>query len=213
MCEWLWAVLWFAGMLCCGAIRCCCLSSVVTQDLTSDGSLKGNSLANLSALLTLQRAEEVYGFQPDKFGLTEAEAADIAGVFARFDVNEDGQLEQSELRNLWWVSFNTGWSGVGWCDVGWRRVGWLGGSGVCWRVLRGQTEWKQLNVPVPALCCCVLCVMFFPLSVPACLLFFHLPPHSSQLGTDISEAEAKEAVRVLDESNTGYVQFADFVEW
>lgn len=54
-----------------------------TQELGSDGSLKGSSsLANLSALLTLQRAEEVYGFQPDKYGLTEAEAADIAGVCA-----------------------------------------------------------------------------------------------------------------------------------
>lgn len=71
------------------------------QVLGSDGSLKGNSLANLSALLTLQRAEEVYGFVPEKYGLTEAEAADIAMVFSRFDVNEDGQLEQSELRSLW----------------------------------------------------------------------------------------------------------------
>jgi hypothetical protein len=54
------------------------------QELGSDGSLKGSSsLANLSALLTLQRAEEVYGFQPDKYGLTEAEAADIAGVLGQ----------------------------------------------------------------------------------------------------------------------------------
>lgn len=71
--------------------------------LGSDGSLKGSSLSNLSAYLTLQRAEEVYGFKPEQYGLTEAEAADIAGVFSRFDINEDGQLEQSELRNLWWV--------------------------------------------------------------------------------------------------------------
>jgi len=61
-------------------------------------------LANLSAYLTLQRAEEVYGFVPDQYGLTEAQAADIAGVFSQFDVNEDGQLEQSELRQLWWVA-------------------------------------------------------------------------------------------------------------
>jgi Ca2+-binding EF-hand superfamily protein len=54
--------------------------------------------------LTLQRAEEVYGFVPDQYGLTEAQAADIAGVFSQFDVNEDGQLEQSELRQLWWVA-------------------------------------------------------------------------------------------------------------
>lgn len=36
---------------------------------------------------------------------------------------------------------------------------------------------------------------------------------SSQLGTDISGDEAKEAVRILDESKTGYIQFGDFVEW
>lgn len=36
---------------------------------------------------------------------------------------------------------------------------------------------------------------------------------SAQLGTEISQAEAKEAIRILDSSNTGYIQFADFVEW
>jgi Ca2+-binding EF-hand superfamily protein len=36
---------------------------------------------------------------------------------------------------------------------------------------------------------------------------------SSKLGTDISDGEAKEAVRILDESKSGYIQFADFVEW
>lgn len=36
---------------------------------------------------------------------------------------------------------------------------------------------------------------------------------SSQLGTDISEAEAKEAVRILDDTSSGYIQFADFAEW
>jgi hypothetical protein len=67
------------------------------QDITAGAS----SLANLSAYLTLQRAEEMYGFEPAKFGLSEAQAADIAGVFSRFDTNEDGRLEQSELRRLW----------------------------------------------------------------------------------------------------------------
>jgi hypothetical protein len=72
--------------------------------LGSDGSLKaGSSLSNLSAYLALQRAEEQFGFAPDKYGLTEAEAANIAGVFDRYDTNEDGKLEQSELRNLWCV--------------------------------------------------------------------------------------------------------------
>jgi Ca2+-binding EF-hand superfamily protein len=38
-------------------------------------------------------------------------------------------------------------------------------------------------------------------------------PCSAKLGSDISEAEAKEAVRILDEGKSGYIQFADFVEW
>lgn len=33
-----------------------------------------------------------------------------------------------------------------------------------------------------------------------------LPCCSSQLGSDISEAEAKEAVRILDSGSTGYIQ-------
>lgn len=102
------------------------------QDIASGGT----SLANLSAYLTLQRAEELYGFEPAKYGLSEAQAADIAGVFSRYDTNEDGKLEKSELRQL-----------------------------------------------------------------------------CSQLGTDISDAEAKEAVRILDSGSTGYIQFGDFVEW
>lgn len=73
------------------------------QDITPGGE-GPSSLANLSAYLTLQRAEEVYGFQPEKYGLSEAQAADIAGVFSQFDANEDGRLEQSELRVLWWVA-------------------------------------------------------------------------------------------------------------
>lgn len=72
---------------------------LVVQGISKNGSV--GSLANLSAYLTLQRAEEVYGFEPAKYGLSEAEAADIAGVFSRFDTNEDGRLEQSELRQLW----------------------------------------------------------------------------------------------------------------
>jgi hypothetical protein len=67
------------------------------QDIASGGT----SLANLSAYLTLQRAEELYGFEPAKYGLSEAQAADIAGVFSRYDTNEDGKLEKSELRQLW----------------------------------------------------------------------------------------------------------------
>ena len=40
-----------------------------------------DTLASLSAYLTLQRAQEAYGFDPARYGLTDKEAAKIAGVF------------------------------------------------------------------------------------------------------------------------------------
>jgi hypothetical protein len=67
----------------------------------SDSQDTTDSFKNLSAYLALQRAEERYGFDPSKFGLSEKEALRIAAVFAEFDVNDDGQLELSELRTLW----------------------------------------------------------------------------------------------------------------
>lgn len=66
-----------------------------------NGTLEKSTLANLSAYLTLQRAEDKYGFQPSKYGLSEAQAADVAGVFSAFDRNDDGRLELSELKTLW----------------------------------------------------------------------------------------------------------------
>jgi len=42
----------------------------------------------------------VYGFKPEAFGLTEAQAADIALIFARYDTNDDGRLDLGELRRL-----------------------------------------------------------------------------------------------------------------
>lgn len=51
------------------------------------------------------------------------------------------------------------------------------------------------------------------LSMLLLLLLSLLLACSSKLGSDIDEAEAKEAVRILDESKSGYIQFADFVEW
>jgi Ca2+-binding EF-hand superfamily protein len=47
-----------------------------------------------------------------------------------------------------------------------------------------------------------------------CLALFCLQfACSRRLGTEISDAEAKEAIRILDSSNTGYILFGDFVEW
>ena len=67
----------------------------------SDSQDATDTLKNLSAYLALQRAEERYGFDPSRYGLSEPEALRIAAVFAEFDVNDDGKLELSELRTLW----------------------------------------------------------------------------------------------------------------
>jgi hypothetical protein len=71
-----------------------------------------DTLASLSAYLTLQRAKELYGFDPAKYGLTEAQAANVAGVFARFDSNDDGRIDLYELRALWCVVLSV-WGRVG----------------------------------------------------------------------------------------------------
>ena len=53
--------------------------------------------------MTLSYAENNFGFEPSKYGLTEEEAKDIAVVFSRYDQNEDGVLQTSELGNLVYV--------------------------------------------------------------------------------------------------------------
>lgn len=58
-----------------------------------------DTLRNLTVFLTLQKAEEK-GFSPEKYGLTPDQAADLAGVFAKYDLNDDMVLEPSEVRQL-----------------------------------------------------------------------------------------------------------------
>ena len=58
-----------------------------------------STLKNLSAVLTLQKAEEK-GFDPAALGLSRAEAAELAAAFARFDANDDMVLQPSELEAL-----------------------------------------------------------------------------------------------------------------
>lgn len=75
----------------------------ISEDLKAlsvSGKLEPSTLRNLSAYLTLQSAKEKYGFDASQYGLTDAQAADIATVFAEFDSNDDGRLELSELRRL-----------------------------------------------------------------------------------------------------------------
>ena len=57
-------------------------------------------MESLSAYLTLSHAENNYGFKPEKYGLSEKEATSIAVVFSRYDANDDGVLQTSELGNL-----------------------------------------------------------------------------------------------------------------
>jgi len=61
---------------------------------------EASTLTNLSALLTLSKAKETYGFKPEKYNLTEKDAAEIAAIFSKYDLNDDMRLEELELRRL-----------------------------------------------------------------------------------------------------------------
>lgn len=58
-----------------------------------------SSVERLAAFLALANAEKA-GFDPAKYGLTEQQALGIAAKFARFDANDDGCLELSEIEAL-----------------------------------------------------------------------------------------------------------------
>ena len=49
---------------------------------------KADMLSDLGAYLTLSKAQKNHGFEAEEFGLTDAEAAEIAVVFGRFDLSE-----------------------------------------------------------------------------------------------------------------------------
>lgn len=65
-----------------------------------DGIPNRTTLQNLSAYLTLVRAKDLYGFDPAQYGMSEQEAGNIALVFSKYDSNENGRLELSELKAL-----------------------------------------------------------------------------------------------------------------
>jgi hypothetical protein len=58
-----------------------------------------STLGNLSAYLTLLCSEKA-GFEPSKLAMSEADAADLAGRFASFDLNDDGRLDAAEVRAM-----------------------------------------------------------------------------------------------------------------
>ena len=66
---------------------------------SSSASSSVSTLKTLSAILTLQRAEEK-GFDPAQLGLSRADAAELAAAFARFDANDDMVLQPEELEAL-----------------------------------------------------------------------------------------------------------------
>ncbi|BDA43763.1 hypothetical protein COCOBI_04-7790 [Coccomyxa sp. Obi] len=109
--------------------------SDILKSKGSAGAAPADTLKNLQVFLTLQKAEQK-GFQPEKYGLTSDQAADLAIIFTKYDVNDDMVLEASEVRKLF------------------------------------QEE-----------------------------------------GYDFDEAEAKEAVKLLDKNNDGIISFEEFVEW
>eukprot|EP00887_Chlorella_sp_A99_P004440 scaffold30.g4440.t1 len=64
------------------------------------GEGKFDMLRDLAAFVTLEKAERSYGFEPKEYGITEAQAAEIAAVFAAVDTNDDGVLSDDEFRRL-----------------------------------------------------------------------------------------------------------------
>ena len=74
-------------------------SSSSTSSASSSAPSSVSTLKTLSAILTLQKAEEK-GFDPASLGLSRDEAAELAAAFARFDANDDMVLQPSELEAL-----------------------------------------------------------------------------------------------------------------
>lgn len=56
-----------------------------------------DTLTNLSAYLTLYRAESREGFDPLSVGMSEKEAANIALAFGQYDLDDNGKLDSNEF--------------------------------------------------------------------------------------------------------------------
>ena len=69
------------------------------QSQAGDTGGQRSTLQNLTAFLTLSKAEEK-GFDPSKYELTEEQAGQLASVFAKYDTNDDMVLELSEIQRL-----------------------------------------------------------------------------------------------------------------
>ena len=71
-----------------------------SNDVLQKEKAEASTLRNLSALLTLSKAKETYGFKPEKYGLSDKDAAEIAAIFSKYDLNDDMRLEELEQRRL-----------------------------------------------------------------------------------------------------------------
>jgi hypothetical protein len=58
---------------------------MVQEQASSGQSSSPDLLKDLGAYLSLEKAQRAFGFDTAKLGLTEVQAASIAGVFARYD--------------------------------------------------------------------------------------------------------------------------------
>ena len=71
------------------------------QEKAGENADTTSTLQNLSAYFIVAKAEKEQNFDPSKYGLTPEEVNRIALSFAALDLNDDGVLELSELRQLW----------------------------------------------------------------------------------------------------------------
>lgn len=73
------------------------------SQLLRDEAAKGvqsSTLSDLSTYLLLQQARDQYGWDYDKEGMSYEDAGVIAKLFSRFDRNDDGKLDLSEIKAL-----------------------------------------------------------------------------------------------------------------
>lgn len=74
--------------------------SLLQKDGATSADQSFDMLTDLGAYLTLDRASKLYGFDAASFGLSDKEAADIAVIFSKYDLNDDGIIGKDEFRKL-----------------------------------------------------------------------------------------------------------------
>lgn len=75
------------------------ISSLLQEEGIKSGS-SSSTLSGLSSYLLLSQAEEKYGWNYEKEGLSYDEAGIIAKLFSKFDTNDDGKLDMTEVKAL-----------------------------------------------------------------------------------------------------------------